>query len=82
MMELHYAIARCLTVVERNISKKVDWTYRIDGMALSVTKSNSGGFFPPCGGHLKERIYTIPPRTLEDLVAKLKAAVALLMLTC
>jgi hypothetical protein len=26
-------------------------------------------------GHLKEQVYTVPPRTIEDLVARLQAVV-------
>jgi hypothetical protein len=33
-------------VVERNISRKVDWTWRADFMATPVAGSNSDGFFP------------------------------------
>jgi hypothetical protein len=28
-----------------------------------------------CGGYLKEHVHAVPPRTIEDLVARLQAAV-------
>jgi hypothetical protein len=58
---------RCLVVVERDISRKVDC------MASSVAGSNFDGFF--LWGHLKEQVYVDPPRTIEDLVVRLQAAV-------
>lgn len=42
-------------------------------MAPSVTWFKSDGFFPV--GHLKERVYAVRPRTTEDPVARLQAAV-------
>jgi hypothetical protein len=59
-------------VVERDISRKVDWTWRADCMASSVAGSNADIFL---WGHLKEQVYAVPPRTIEDLVARLQAAV-------
>jgi hypothetical protein len=42
-------------------------------MASSVAGSNSDGFFF-LWGHLKEQVYAVPPKTIEDLVARLEAA--------
>jgi hypothetical protein len=56
------------------MSRKMDWTCRADSIASSVAGSNSDGFFF-LWGHLKEQVYTVPPRTIEDLVARLQAAV-------
>jgi hypothetical protein len=39
---------RCPAVAEHDISRKADWTWRVDCMASSVTRSNSDGFFS-CG---------------------------------
>jgi hypothetical protein len=43
-------------------------------MAYPVTGSNSDGFCFLCG-HMKEQVDTVPPRTIEDLVATPQAAV-------
>jgi hypothetical protein len=56
-------------VVERDIFKKAAWTWRTVCMAPSVA-----GFL--LLGRLKEQVYALPPRTIEDLVARLQAAVA------
>jgi hypothetical protein len=37
---------RCPAVVERNISRKVDWMSRTCCMASSVTRFNSNGYYP------------------------------------
>jgi hypothetical protein len=37
---------RCQAVVERDISRKVDWTWRTDCMASLVVGPNSDEFFP------------------------------------
>jgi hypothetical protein len=53
-------------------------------MAPSVAGLNSDGFFFPVG-HLKEHVYSVPTRTVEDLVARLQAAVTRVnvnMLSC
>jgi hypothetical protein len=42
-------------------------------MASPDTRSNSDGMF--LFRHLKEQVYAVPPRTIEDLVARLQAAV-------
>jgi hypothetical protein len=62
-------------VVEHDISRKVGWTWRADCMASSFAISNSDGFFFFLWGHLKEQVYTVPPRTIKDLMARLQAAV-------
>jgi hypothetical protein len=41
--------------------------------ASSVAGSNPEGLFPV--RHLKKHIYAVPPKTVEDLVATLQAAV-------
>jgi hypothetical protein len=43
-------------------------------MASSVAGSNSDGFFF-VWGHLKKDVCAVLPRTIEDLVARFKAAV-------
>jgi hypothetical protein len=42
-------------------------------MASLVARSNSDGYFSVV--HLKEHVYTFPPRTIEDLVPRLRAPV-------
>jgi hypothetical protein len=47
---------RCPAVIERDITRKVDLTWRVDCMASSVAGSNSDGFFPvgtPKGASLR-----------------------------
>jgi hypothetical protein len=44
-------------------------------MAFSVAGSDSDEFF--LWGHLKEQVYAVPLRTIEDLVARLQAAVTM-----
>jgi hypothetical protein len=61
-------------MVDRDISGKVDWTWRADCMVSSVAGCNFTVFFS-LSGHLKERVYAVCPRTIEDLVARLQAAV-------
>jgi hypothetical protein len=47
-----------------------------DCMTSFVAGSNSSGFSPRGGGgHLKEHFYGVLPRSVEDLVARLQAAV-------
>jgi hypothetical protein len=64
---------RCPAVVERDISRKVDgrrgptaWSPRSPDLTLI-------DFF--LRGHLKEQVYAVRPMTIEDLVARLQAAV-------
>jgi hypothetical protein len=42
-------------------------------MAYSVVASNSDNIFVVGGGHLKERVYAVPPSTIADLAAELQA---------
>jgi hypothetical protein len=48
--------------------------WRTDCMASSIIGSNSNGFF--LWGHLKERVYAVPSRTIKDHKARLKTAVS------
>jgi hypothetical protein len=61
-------------MVDRDISGKMDWTWRADCMASSVAGCNFTAFFS-LPGHLKERVYAVCPRIIGDLVARLQAAV-------
>jgi hypothetical protein len=63
MSELRRTVGRCLAVVERDISRKVDWKSRVDCMASSVP------------GHLKEYVHAVPPRIIEVVVATHQATV-------
>jgi hypothetical protein len=49
----------------------VNWTAGADCIT-SVVGSDSSIFL---GGHQKEDVYAVPPRSVEDLVARLEAAV-------
>jgi hypothetical protein len=62
-----------LSVAERDLYKKVNWTERAECMVFSVSRSESGRFL--LLGDLKEHVSAVPPRTIENLVAKLQAAV-------
>jgi hypothetical protein len=42
-------------------------------MAYSIARCNSDGFFL-MWGHVKEHVYAVTPRTVDDLVARLPAA--------
>jgi hypothetical protein len=55
-----------------DISRKVDWTLRANCMASSVAGSNSDGFLPV--GTPEEQVYAVPPRTIEEPLARLQAA--------
>jgi hypothetical protein len=57
-------------VVKYNITKKVNWMWKADCTVSSVNGSNSNGVFPV--GAPEEHIYTVPPRTIEDLMTRLK----------
>jgi hypothetical protein len=65
-------------VVERDISREVDWTVRDDCMVSSVAGSISDGHFF-VRGHPKEHVYAVPPtpKFVEVLVARLQAAVTI-----
>jgi hypothetical protein len=43
----------------------------MNGLSIGGTKAD--GFFPV--GHLQVHVYVLSPRTIEDLVAQLEAAV-------
>jgi hypothetical protein len=57
-------------VVERVISRKVDWPIAWPPLSPDPTPMD---FL--LWGHLKEQVYGLPPRNTEDLVARLQAAV-------
>jgi hypothetical protein len=77
MTELQCIMGACLAVAESDISRKMDWTLRAGCVASSISRSNVIEFF--LWGHLKKRIYAVPPRITTDFVARLQAAV---MPTC
>jgi hypothetical protein len=57
-------------VVERDIFRNVGWTSSADCMTPLVTGSNL------LRGHLKDHVYAVLRRTIEDLVARIQTAVA------
>jgi hypothetical protein len=54
-------------MVERDLSRQVDWMSRADCMASSVTGSNSDDLFRQ--ELLKVHVYPVSLRTIEDFVA-------------
>jgi hypothetical protein len=62
---------RCPAVVKCIISRKVDWTLGADWMASLLSESNSDGCF--LWGYMKEHVYAVPSRAMEDL-ARLQAS--------
>jgi hypothetical protein len=58
--------------LKRTISRKVDWTLRIELMVCSVARSSSDAYISLVG---TENAYPVAPGTIEDLVARPQAAV-------
>jgi hypothetical protein len=67
--ELHTVWGRRLAVVERDMSRKVDWTSRADCIFAGC---NSSGYI--LWGHLKKYFYAVPPRIIVGLMARLKVS--------
>jgi hypothetical protein len=59
-------------IVERDISWKVGWISRADGMSSSVAISKCHGLF--VWRHLKKHVYAVPPKTIQNLVERFQAA--------
>jgi hypothetical protein len=59
-------------VAEGDVSRTVDWAWGADCMASSVAGSNSYGVF--LWRPLREQVYAVRHRTIEDFVARLEAA--------
>lgn len=59
----------CSVVIERDIFRKVDWAW--PHASPDPTPMN----FFSCGNNLREHVYLVWPRTVEDRLARLQADV-------
>jgi hypothetical protein len=72
-IELQRTKGKCPAVVERDISRKVNWAWMADCMAYAVVRPNSHGFLPV--GTSEGARLRGPSRNTEGFVARFQAVV-------